>query len=538
MSTLQQELEAAPGVGSEVGGCASVRETVRRHFMLMLAVGCVLSSAVFLAAPLLGRWYELSGTIRLSVPTFAQLPELATIAKASLVDVERGSAGGRMRATVDEEAEYQRVVFNVGGSRRDAAWVELQREAEQFATAAGDRVRKAVGDYRSGLRKSADQLAAKELTMTGAMEAFRLAHRGALPDDPTSILGQLEKLSSKLDERQERLQVVSRHITGLQELKKNGGAAGSMAPLPGPDGRASPTTTVAANLENDPEVFSLKAQLQLISDQLSEQLGTMGRTEQHPYVVELRAKESELRKKLDAAKTRAAAGEPAPVESRTGGAAVVGVTAVDLQLESLQAERDALDAEVRGLAAQRDVLQKQADDVMPVRQEFVKLTEELAGVKKDRAAAKGQLEELDRRFPETGAGGVEISPLAVTTGSMLPVFPRLPMIYAAGLGAAMVVVLLLAWILKRMDRSFHTAREAALLGAPILGAVSEIRSARQRRRRRLWMAVGRPAAMAGLVALAVVSAALCYRELSDPHFRQFARDGATSSLTISDNVGG
>ncbi len=515
--------------------------TVQRHPVLLLGAFCLLCTIAFVGAPYLHRWYEVSGTVEVGAPDFAPLPELAALPQATLSDIAQSMPSKVTTRFLTKEGGTTKVLFTAGDARRDAAWVRIQEAADRFSSALRHRASETAVSYRSSLRKSSEQLEARETSLAKDIEVFRLSHRGALPDDPTSTISRYDKLVSKLEERQDRLKLVSEQIKRLQDFKRNGGAS---PPPPLPTANAS--ATPGKGVESDPEVLALRAQLQLINDQLEEQLGKLRRTEQHPYVVDLRSQQAALQKKLDGAKERAAAGKPAPVDARTTLAGSENSAAaeqrIDLQLESLHAERDALDGEVRGLAGQRDLMQKQVEDVVPVRQEFEKLTQDLAAVRKDRDKVRGQLDDFSRQFKTAGEDldkAIVVSPMAMSTASLMPAFPQLPVVYGAGILGALVLVWIFAWILHRADRSMHTEAEAAsALGLPVVGEIPEICTGLRRVRVMLWGLIFRPLLVIAWVTLAIAAGYWCYQRLADPHFPDGLQSRGMATLFYIENHGG
>ncbi len=177
-------------------------------------------------------------------------------------------------------------------------------------------------------------------------------------------------------------------------------------------------------------------QIQLVSDQLDDQLNNKHRTEQHPYVVDLRSQQAELQKKLDAAKARVAAGQPppanvtAPEKSPLGrDSTLADAQAVDLQIQSLEAERDTLVTDIRELTAQRDAMQKQVDGVLPVRQAYEKLTGQLEAARKEHQEIATAAAQFDRTFASDAplaTAVVNVMKPAFTADSGAAVLPANP----------------------------------------------------------------------------------------------------------------
>jgi hypothetical protein len=516
----------------------------RRNALGLMACFAVVASGVLWVAPGLRRTYVVRGELPVGVRAvegmegMGQLPEeavkeTAAVAGSAHVQVALAAGGGEERA----------IQLEASGPSRAEAWALVQAVGDQVTMVLRHRAEERVTEFRAGLGKEADRLAAREEEASHAVEAFRLAHRGVLPDDPNSVTGQLEKLSGRLEDKQQRLQIVTAQIERVQAYQKKG-AAGSAPPPPAlAPASADAGASVAAHAESDPEVLSLTAQMQLLNDQVDDQLNNKHRTEQHPYVVDLREQQAALQKKLDAAKQRVAAGQPPPAVVRApvpsaNGSTVAAAQAVDFQLQALEAERDALGMEIPALTAQREALQKQVEGILPIRQAYEQLTGDLAGVQKEREGLAGRTEAFNRVMPAQGAAGViEVEPLVMAAGSGLPEFPRVPVVYGGAVALAAGVTGVLAWMLAKADRALHSAEETAgVLDLPIAGAIVELRTRRQELVRRLWRGVVRPVVAMALVAMMVGSGVLCYRHLADANFLE-AGSGHSIGSMISAGLG-
>ncbi len=514
--------------------------TLRRHRLLLLAVLSLIMSVVFWIAPRLGRTYDLSGSMKISLQAFEPMPELSQLPAAALKAFNKPND---LHAKLTGTGPYT-LELSTSAPAHHTAYMQLHSFSEDFTAFLGRQAQDTLFNYRTRLAKEQDRLAARDEDLTRQLESFRVTHPGILPDDPNSIAAKYEKLNTRLEDKQQRQRLVSQQLTRLKEYKRTAASKGApAAPPPTPLPPPAQDAPAAANSkpDNDPEVVALSAQLQLVNDQIDEQLRT--RTEQHPYVVDLRTQQSNLQKKLDAAKQRAASGAPAPATVKPLSPARPGIDPslaaaqeVDLQIESLQSEKDALDGEIASLTSQRDAIKTQVDQVMPARRELDRLTKDLDTTKKDRQTTATQLDQFDRRFGKSDDAVaipstltlkdslVEISPLTLAEASTLPSFPRLPLIYGTGLLIGFAAAAGLAKFLQRSDRSFHHPQEAAaVLGIPVLGAVSEIRTPGQRHMRGLWKSLFRPLVMAALLLVMIGSAIQCYRHLADPGFATSSR---------------
>jgi predicted phage tail protein len=485
----------------------------RRHALGLMSCFALVASGVLWAAPLVKRNYVVEGRVPVDVHAVEgvetrQIPEMATTAVAG-----RAAEEG-VRVTVASGGEDRTIHVEGTGESRAAAVERVQEVSDRLALVVRERGEEMIAALRTELGKDGDRLAAEEAEATRAVEAFRVAHRGALPEDPNSVTGQLEQVSGRVEDKQQRLAIVTAQIGRLEAYEKN-----QALPPPPPLPPQVVDAGAPVKAENDPEVTALTAQMQLLNDQVDDQLNNKHRTEQHPYVIDLREQQAALQKKLDAAKQRVAAGQPPPASVPSpltpavspNSATVAAAQGVDFQMQSLLAERDALNTEIPALITQRQGLQKQVDGILPVRQDYEKLTGRLAAVQKQRQTVTAQLEQAER----TGTG-VEVGPLAIAADSGLPVFPRIPVVYGLAILAAAAVTAALAWVLAKMDRTLHSpAQAAAMLDVPIAGAVMELRTRRQEMRERMWRGLGRPLVAVGLIVVIVGSGVLCYRQLAD-----------------------
>jgi len=442
----------------------------------LFTVFSIICSLIFLAVPFLERRYELSGSVAISIPSF-----LANLPQSTLAEFQQQPASEGVRVVLQDSAAQ----FSAIAPTYNAAWTHLHHAADQFAIMLNHRVE----EQQRSLQSSAERLAASEQAIIKEIDAYRLTHHGMLgegPNNPNSVQAQFDKIRGKLDDQRERLQFVTGQIVRLRSLK---------APVV--------SETIARPAEHDPEVMTIRAQMQLLDEQLAEQLGTMQRTERHPYVVALRAKESELKKKLEIAQERVAAGRP-PSDAAMGN--VAGKSNVELQLEILLADQETLEAQVKRLTSQRDQLQKQVDELLPIRREFEKLTDQLASVRKERETVK------ERDVVKVGAVGV----LGMGADGTLPRFPRLIPTYVLGIALAAGVTMLGALVVHKRDHAMHTLQEvSAAIDLPILGVISDIRSPAQRQWHRLWRSFGRPGVVVVGAVMMLGSAVLCYYQLSN-----------------------
>ena len=414
----------------------SLSRTVRRQGLLLLTIFALLSSAVFLFSAHLQRAYQSEGTLHVAARTFDALPELQRLPEAAVQHFQSDAAATGVQLTTTTDSAGK--VLHLAATAPDHALAQarIRRLGDEITTFIHHRVDELADTYRAKLTKQSDALADRESSLTKQIQTFRLSHRGVLPDDPTSVIAQFEKLSTRLDDKQQRQHIVADQIQRLEDYKSKRQTTAGQALTPPPPIAPAPQENADASAPSgvDPEVASLTAQLQLVNQQVDDQLTNKHRTEEHPYVKDLRTQQSDIQKKLDAARHRAAAGQPAPSDiiapaqpahNPTADASLAAAQQVDLELQSLQAENDTLDAEIRKLSAQREVMQREVDQVMPVRQEYEKLTGQLAATQKDQQTLAGQIESLNHQFSPAGTPQ-ETGPVDITPSPWIPPLPSPP----------------------------------------------------------------------------------------------------------------
>ena len=114
-------------------------------------------------------------------------------------------------------------------------------------------------------------------------------------------------------------------------------------------------------------------------------------------------------------------------------------------------------------------------------------------------------------------GEGEMSTLVVRESGRLPRFPEAVAAYVFGVLVAGLMTMMGAMLVHWRDRSVHTVEEfSAVVDLPVLGVVSEIRSAGQRRRLRFWQGVGWVVVVMICVVMVVGSGWFCYEGLATP----------------------
>lgn len=401
-------------------------------------------------------------------------------------------------------ATDSRITASIKTDNPNQGYVALSNALEA-ATRAGNQVAIAsVSNQREALSARVAEITTLFNAAQSRVDKLEQAHPD-LADNNAGPTVRLERISTRQEERFARRKVVEEQIQRTESYAKKMRELGfASAAAPARTADAAPSAA-----DRDPEVMQLAAQMQLIDDQLEEQLTRLRRTEQHPYVVDLRSRQAALQQKLRGARERATAGQPPPAAAVAAvggtGNTNMAVQAAEFQLQQLVAERDQLGAELSQLKEQENALRSQIELLRPTREQWRQAKEKIATLKQDREAAEARLRTFDESARATG--GLPISADGIGSGYKTPIWPRLDIMLLGACAAGCITAILAVFVREKMDHTYQTPeRFAALTGAPILGVVDEIYSPRQWRYQRLWRWIGRPVIVLALLAFPVLSA--------------------------------
>lgn len=509
----------------------TVWAAIRCRPQLWLNTFCILAGILLLLAPLLPRRYEATARFTYSSRISPEIIPLEDAERSLAKVLGTAPAAGTFRL----HAEHQRL---------SGAISALHSHIDQGLLAFNKATQDAITERRAELVKTVAREEAQIKQAELGVTQLRNENPGVLPDEPSGIIAQFEKNQTRYDELKARLLVVNNQIPRLEELRTQDRPANRVESPPAP-ASASPAVRPVAQ---DPEVLAIKAQLQLLTEQLDEQLNTMRRTDQHPYVIDLRNKTASLEKKLKQAEERAAAGspppahiQPAPSTPANRDASHLANQSLDVQLQTLRAERDGLADQIRTLEVTLAQQQQKVRSVLPVRERFDQLQKAIAASHTDRDKAQNTLAAIDRAINQPGEAAdasvvrKQLARAWVVSAPMVdaprwPVSPRLDVML---LGTAVLGVLgatTITWLRHRLGRSLQSPGHfAAYINVPVLGCVAEITSTRQRLTQRA-VRLGSRVATAGMVLLFASSVALAIQRLGQPDFPQGFDQQAIRSL--------
>lgn len=497
----------------------------RRRTPFLLAFATV-TVAVLLSGPFWPRQYVAQGHVRWDpapltdaqsnqpyidiepLATDAETPVLTALADGGIL------APGSVKVAATTEGPVRHWTFSATADRPTTAHAALKDAIDRHVATQRQRITHALDDRARQLRNQADTTAAALKSAQDAAQSFANQHPAVLPEHPTSVVANRDRLQSRLEDRTARLRVLEEQITRVEayaEKLKTG-------KKPTPATAAAPAIIAA----EDPEVLQLRAQVNLLQEQLDEQLGPLRRTEQHPYVVNLREKLAATEKKMEAAQARAAAGQPPPagIKPPPDNAHALALQTVELQLQAIKSEREAVAGEVAALTGQLAEAQKAVEALGPLRKEWSALSARVAAAQAAHQQARSELTRFESAMRPAGrrvgavisgdAGLPDAWPVAPSYGLLLTVALSLGL--ATGLGAVFAA--------QAADRTFTSAAQfRAVVDAPVLGVVDEILSRGQQVRHALWRRIGRPGIALLLLAVLAGAAWWSWRSLGDASFQ-------------------
>jgi|GEM_PF-4924799 len=511
----------------------SVWAALRRRPKLWLNAFCIIAGTVLLLAPLLPRRYEATARFSYSPKISPDIIQLQSAERTLAMSLNASPAAGTFQ-------------FKTKHERLSGAISELHTRIDQGLLAFNKATQDAITERRAELVKALARTEAQFKQAELGVTQLRNENPGVLPDEPSGIIAQFEKNQTRYDELKARLAVVNNQIPRLEELRTRDRSTGrAVEPPPAP----AHVPPAPRPVDQDPEVLAIKAQLQLLAEQLEEQLHTMRRTDQHPYVIDLRNKTASLEKKLKQAEERAAAGspppaniQPPPVTPANRDATQLANQSLDVQLQTLRAERDGLADQIRSLEATLAQQQQKVRSVLPVRERFDHLQKTMAAAEAEREKAQTTLAALDRAIsqpdetPEASAVRKQLARAWVVSPPTVdaprwPVSPRLDVTLLGALLLGLLGATVITWLRHRLVHSLQSAGHfAALVEVPVLGCVSEIQSTQRRMTERM-LRFGSRVLTAGIVLLFAGAVALMIQRLGQPDFPQgFDRQSLRSLL--------
>jgi uncharacterized protein involved in exopolysaccharide biosynthesis len=453
----------------------------RRHVAAGVFIGCLVGSAVLLGALRMPRIYRATVVLDRHVVLSSSPIAVAPILDSTTSDLQKIIGATPLgRRTTDAvqiaespgEAGRDRITLALRTTEPDDAVAMLSTILVTYQQQTQKTVSAQLLQQAHAIDTRVAAAAAAATQAQDQLQKFETDHPGVTGEDPAGRAATLERINTRIDDRTQQAQLLDQQIASL-------GGTATPTPAPAPN---TPPAPPAINVEADPEVMALRAQASLLSDQLKEQTETLHRTEQHPYVIELRGRQAELQKKLDAALARAAAGQPAPegvkAPTETPGAAAAQMQ--QAQLKQLQAQRAALGDQIADLQKQRDALQKGGDDGAGLRRMAGQLQAASTAAEKDLADARTDQRTFANQYNVNDDAGVATAAASIIDfghpfpGADLytPVSPQFSTVLVAALIGGVMAGLVSAGLGAMLDHKLHGPNDVrAVVDAPVLGIV-------------------------------------------------------------------
>lgn len=411
-------------------------------------------------------------------------------------------------------ASESRIIATITTDNSNQGYVALTGALESAARTGNEFILASKTQQREEIARRVSAAVAEYNAAQSQVDKIEQAHPD-LNDSATGPTARLERLVARQEERASRQKVVEEQIQRTQEYAKKMRELGTSSANQDTSAAVAPKSespvASSSSVDRDPEVMQLVAQMQLLDEQLDEQLSRLRRTEQHPYVVDLRTRQAALQQKLRAARDRAVAGQPPPPAAVAAAGNTSSITpnmmavqAAEFQLQQLATERGQIASELAQLKEQESTLRSQIDALRPVREQLRQARESAASLKQNRELAEAKLRAFDDVTRVGGSGPVTVETLS--SDYKTPIWPRADVILMIAAGCGLFGALVIAMLFEKMDHTYQTPeRFAALTGAPVLGVVDEIYSPQQWKWNRLWRWIGRPAVFAALLAYPAIN---------------------------------
>ncbi|HEX7008940.1 MAG TPA: hypothetical protein VF184_03100, partial [Phycisphaeraceae bacterium] len=191
---------------------------------------------------------------------------------------------------------------------------------------------------------------------------------------------------------------------------------------------------------------------------------------------------------------------------------------LELQLTQATSQHQALEQQVVALQERIGQLRAQSDQIFAVRSGYQKLTRQAQEAQRQLAFWEDNLRRVEMALAaENGNRGVQLAFIKPADLPRLPVSPNLAQAVMAAIGLGLLAGALNVYMACRSDESFATGEQlASACSLPLLGAVSELITQRQRRLRRLRAVVVYPAAALAMALVLLTVGAVLYLDLEKP----------------------
>ena len=335
-------------------------------------------------------------------------------------------------------------------------------------------------------RKLIDKLENEKLT-------FEIAHVDLLPENPNNVQATLADA-----------QLRNTELVDLAEAAKLRAEALSRSL------ERTPETIGSFVRTRNPELDRLERELTKHQDRLNDYLTVRKMRSEHPDLIDLRAQIQEL--KLKAAQI------PAEIVSEQRVTKNPKYAELELMLTQAAAEAEALESQWASSTTKIDELNSESTRIFPVRAQYSKMDRQIDQALRQLAFWESNLNRVNMSLTaETGNRGIQLTFVKPCGAITRPVSPDLLHVLMAAVGLGMVSGGVSVLFSHRTNESFLTGEELSkAVSVPLLGSVSEVSSAHQRRMKRIRQLVIAPVNLAGMTVVLLVMVGLLYSNLRQP----------------------
>ncbi|MCE9589134.1 MAG: hypothetical protein K8S99_01265 [Planctomycetes bacterium] len=330
---------------------------------------------------------------------------------------------------------------------------------------------------------------------------FEIAHSELLPDSATSLQATLTESQNRLSAEDQALKAA---VLNEESLRK------SLEQTP----KVTPMIVKGPN----PELTRLDTELRKAEASLTEAVTVLKMKERHPDLVAMRQRIKSLKAEITHA-------EPEVVLQRH---LSENPHYAELQTALLHAasEREALEAQVTATRKRADELNAQAAGLFPVRSDYRRITREVDQHQRQLAFWEDNLRRVRLAVTaENGNRGIQLDFIKPCPVLDRPVSPNLSQVLLAAVGIGLLSGIASVFFAHRADETFTSGEELAkAFQVPLMGSVSEIISAHQRRLRSIRNFVLYPLNAAAMLAVLAILSGVLYMELEHP-----SRQGKTAA---------
>jgi len=346
--------------------------------------------------------------------------------------------------------------------------------------------RKFFDDEVTSSRTAIEELENQKLT-------FEIKHADLLPDNPVNIQMLAGDAAASMTAATQDVQSIKMRLAGLSE---------KLAATP----RQKPSYVKVKN----PELIRLEKQLKDARDQLSTYIDVYKMTAKHPDLTDMRQQVASIEYEIQQT--------AAEIVSERRYEENPQFADIELLVTSAQSDLYAAEQRVKSAKAQVHRYESQSANLFPVRAEYARVTRQVDQAQRQLAFWEENLRRVDMSLTaESGNRGVQLEFIKACEALWKPVSPDMTQVLMAAIMIALMSGTLSVIFAYRMDETFRDGDQlTATVEIPLLGAVSEIITTRQRAIRRARRLVVYPVHGLAMGTVLLVAFSLLFMNLKKP----------------------